>query len=434
MPFYLIDAFENPDRPDVLYLFGKAWYRGKWSSCCTLVPNMHRSLLVVPAPHVFADPSGELAALEAAAKDAAAAAAAAPASAGAGAAEEGGGEGGELQAAAQAARLELLKALHARAADLKAELRALLLRQGVRSMRVVPVRRNYAFEDPSVPHGEQWVLKVRYPAAEPTLMTTLKGEHFRAVFNTRQSLLEALVLKRRVMGPGWVLLQAPRIKEGSAMVSWCKLEVELSGPKALLAGKHAGAAELRARRPPPPLTAAALNLRLHTNPQTQQPEILAASVVHLAGVSPDSPMPREEWSSPQLLRNFTVVRKLDGHPWPPGYEASVAADNASPRGRLNGGSMVVPQPNERALLGCLLAKLQALDADVLVGHNISAFDLSVLLHRLQALKVPLWSRVGRLRRNTFPKLTGGGHIFGGGASAGLLTCLAGRLLCDTYLS
>jgi hypothetical protein len=62
-------------------------------------------------------------------------------------------------------------------------------------------------------------------------------------------------------------------------VSWCKLEVELSGPKALLAGKHAGAAELRARRPPPPLTAAALNLRLHTNPQTQQPEILAASVV-----------------------------------------------------------------------------------------------------------------------------------------------------------
>lgn len=48
-----------------------------------------------------------------------------------------------------------------RAADLKAELRSLLLRQGIKSMRVVPVKRNYAFEDPSVPHGEQWVLKVR---------------------------------------------------------------------------------------------------------------------------------------------------------------------------------------------------------------------------------------------------------------------------------
>ena len=223
-------------------------------------------------------------------------------------------------------------------------------------------------------------------------------------------------------------------------------------------------------------------------------------------------MPREEWNTPRLLRNFSLVRKLEGRPWPPGYEAAAAADNASPRGRLNGGGMVLPQPNERALLGCLLAKLQvrassgrgilvgrapggaraqvgtqaggrgrrfgsppapgapsprrpqrepparrpsppspkprrrpsppttpthppqALDADVLVGHNISAFDLSVLLHRLQALKVPLWSRVGRLRRSSVPRLTGGGHIFGGGASAGLLTCLAGRLLCDTYLS
>ena len=46
----------------------------------------------------------------------------------------------------------------------------------------------------------------------------------------------------------------------------------------------------------------------------------------------------------------------------------------------------------------------------------------------------MWSRVGRLSRSTFPKLTGGGHVFGGGASAGVMTCLAGRLLCDTYLA
>lgn len=62
-------------------------------------------------------------------------------------------------------------------------------------------------------------------------------------------------------------------------MSWCKLEVELPGPKALLAGKSAAASEMRARRPPPPLTVAALTLRLHTDPRTQQPEILAASVV-----------------------------------------------------------------------------------------------------------------------------------------------------------
>jgi hypothetical protein len=46
----------------------------------------------------------------------------------------------------------------------------------------------------------------------------------------------------------------------------------------------------------------------------------------------------------------------------------------------------------------------------------------------------MWSRIGRLRRATFPKLTGGGHTFGGGAGPGLMAALAGRLLCDTYLS
>lgn len=49
--------------------------------------------------------------------------------------------------------------------------------------------------------------------------------------------------------------------------------------------------------------------------------------------------------------------------------------------------MITTQPNERSLLAYLLTRLQAVDADVLVGHNISAFDLSVLLHRLQLHKV-----------------------------------------------
>lgn len=39
--------------------------------------------------------------------------------------------------------------------------------------------------------------------------------------------------------------------------------------------------------------------------------------------------------------------------------------------------------SERALLNLLMVKLHQLDADVLVGHNISGFDLDILLHRLQ---------------------------------------------------
>ncbi len=66
----------------------------------------------------------------------------------------------------------------------------------------------------------------------------------------------------------------------------------------------------------------------------------------------------------------------------------VQANNASEMGRRNGGAMQSGQGSERLLLMNLLARLRALDADVYVGHNISAFDLDVLLHRLQHHKVP----------------------------------------------
>ena len=57
--------------------------------------------------------------------------------------------------------------------------------------------------------------------------------------------------------------------------------------------------------------------------------------------------------------------------------------NKSVLGLRNGGAMVSAQASERALLSNLLARLRTLDADVYVGHNVSAFDLDVLLHRLQ---------------------------------------------------
>lgn len=56
--------------------------------------------------------------------------------------------------------------------------------------------------------------------------------------------------------------------------------------------------------------------------------------------------------------------------------------------------MISTSPNERALLGCLLAKLASLDADVLVGHNIGAYELAVLMGRLQTHKVCVCVLVG----------------------------------------
>ena len=48
--------------------------------------------------------------------------------------------------------------------------------------------------------------------------------------------------------------------------------------------------------------------------------------------------------------------------------------------------------------------------------------------------MPMWSRIGRLKLTKFPNLSGGGHVYGGGASQGVMTALAGCMLCDTYLA
>ncbi len=50
------------------------------------------------------------------------------------------------------------------------------------------------------------------------------------------------------------------------------------------------------------------------------------------------------------------------------------------------------------------------------------------------MQVPHWSSLGRLKRLKFPSLGGGGGSFGGGAGPGAMSVVAGRLICDTYLS
>uniref|UniRef100_A0A0E0N5K2 DNA polymerase n=1 Tax=Oryza rufipogon TaxID=4529 RepID=A0A0E0N5K2_ORYRU len=144
----------------------------------------------------------------------------------------------------------------------------------------------------------------------------------------------------------------------------------------------------------------------------------------------DSPMRSEDWQKRGMLSHFTVMRKLEGSIFPIGL-----SKESSDRNQKAGSNVLALESSERALLNRLMIELSKLDCDVLVGHNISGFDLDVLLHRAQTCKVPsnMWSKIGRLRRSVMPRLTKGNTLYGSGASPGIMSCIAGRLLCDTYL-
>lgn len=58
---------------------------------------------------------------------------------------------------------------------MKAEVKRLLLHHGISQFRIRPVRRDYAFEQAGVPHGQQWVLKICYAGTLPQLPLGLSG-------------------------------------------------------------------------------------------------------------------------------------------------------------------------------------------------------------------------------------------------------------------
>ena len=76
-------------------------------------------------------------------------------------------------------------------------------------------------------------------------------------------------------------------------------------------------------------------------------------------------------------------------------------------------------------MSLIIAKLQNIDPDVIMGHNFESVDYGVLLHRMKDCNTAHWSKLGRMRRTEWPKGFGRG-----GMSWAERLVIGGRLLCD----
>ncbi|KAF8085461.1 hypothetical protein N665_0666s0009 [Sinapis alba] len=391
--FYILDAYEEAFGASMgtIYLFGKVKLGDTYKSCCAVVKNIQRCVYAIPNDSVF--PSHELITLEQELKD------------------------------SKLSPESFRGKLHEMASNLKNEISQQLLQLNVSSYSMALVKRNYAFERPDVPVGEQYVLKINYPFKDPPLPEDLKGESFSAVLGSHTSALELFILKRKIMGPSWLKISNFSTNSPSQRVSWCKFEVTVESPKVI----RVLVSEEKVVHPPAVVTA--INLKTIVNEKQNSSEIVSASVLCFHNAKIDVPMPGPERKRSGILSHFTVVRNPEGTGYPIGWKKEVADRNSK-----NGCSVLSFENSERALLNRLFLELNKLDSDVLVGHNISGFDLDVLLQRAQACKVlsSMWSKIGRLKRSSMPKLKGNTG-FGSGATPGLMSCIAGRLLCDTDL-
>ncbi|KNH04770.1 DNA polymerase I alpha catalytic subunit [Perkinsela sp. CCAP 1560/4] len=353
--FFWIDAREVKHTNDV-YLFGKAFQNEKWESCCVRFQCLERSVMVLPKERL---------------------------------------DDGSLTTLADVAR----------------ELSEICQKLGIKKRSFKKVYRWYAFEKKNIPKERNWWVKMKYHSTGPTIPTTGQFRTFTELFGTQQSMIEMILLKRKIMGPCWLTLT--NAQKVTRKISHCKLEFLLPGYKDVTVQKQG---EL----PLPRLKVCSLSLISHYSESTKSNEIYGASLLSLADV--------EQEMSVQLpvLRKtlWHGVRKPTNNYVFPFQLAELFAQANLPAPKLS--------YSEKVLLEDLLAQISAEDPDILIGHNFLSYHLDLLLHRLQHWNIQNWSAIGRLKLIELPKLQSGP----GGlreSSHAEKEVLAGRLVCDTYL-
>ncbi|KAJ1730945.1 DNA-directed DNA polymerase alpha catalytic subunit pol1, partial [Coemansia sp. Benny D160-2] len=305
------------------------------------------------------------------------------------------------------------------------ELETLAPRHGVREFACKPVERKYAFEVPGVPASAEY-LKVVYGFDKPALPADLSGKTFSHAFGTSYSALELFLLKRRLMGPCWVAVRgARRVVEAQDRLSWCRSEYTVDEPKdvrAMSDDEIDGAHLARV----PPLTTLTMSLKTVMNHKDNRNEVVAISMLVHRNASLDDPTPAAKRTN---ATQITAIRQLTGIPLPADFARVAQAQ--SQRGALT----IEVAKTETALLNFFTAFMHRTDPDVVAAHNFYGFDLDVLLHRMQELRIDGWSKLGRLRRTQFPRLQTTGSGGGMGESTfGERQIVTGRIICDTYMA
>ncbi|KAL6530158.1 hypothetical protein OROMI_028803 [Orobanche minor] len=441
LPFYILDAYEEIYGANAgnVYLFGKVKSGSTYHSCCVVVKDMQRCVYAIPTVSFMLD--DKIIELEKKVEESRMSLMAAK--------DQFSKQGRDIEKSrvsstdikdtidklekdVEVSQTALQSRLHEVASDLKTEIAKGLLERDVSRFSMAPVKRNYAFERSDIPRGENYVLKINYPFKDPPLPLDLTGNNFCALLGTHSSCLELFLIKRKIKGPSW--LSISKFLRCASAVSWCKFEVMVDFPKDIqVSTSSKSISEI------PPVVVTAINLKTIINEKHNVNEIVSASVICCHKAKIDTPMMASEWTRPGMLSHFTVVRKLEGGIFPMGFAKEAAEKNAKA-----GSNVICYESSETALLNRLMVELHKLDGDVLVGHNISGFDLDVLLHRVQLMpqilqfqasrvQSSMWSKIGRLKRSAMPKLNKGSSVFGSGANPGIMSCIAGRLLCDTYI-
>ncbi|XP_035219808.1 DNA polymerase alpha catalytic subunit-like isoform X2 [Stegodyphus dumicola] len=287
--------------------------------------------------------------------------------------------------------------------DVYSEVNLFMEKMNITEFRSKKSLKNYAFGEAEIPDVCEY-LEIQYSSRHPPLPASLCGSTFSHVLGADSTALEMLLLEQKLKGPGWIDVHCAQ--PSIPPVSWCKVEAFVTKVKHIR--------NVDDTLSVPPVTLMCLNLTTAHNFKTQQNEIVAVSCLTHREFPLDKTAP-----NPAYDNHFCVLTKPSDCIFPFDFKEAITKYNNTKVERVD---------SERSLLIYFLAKINKMDPDIIVGHDIFGFDLDLLLHRMVVHKIPNWSRIGRLKRTGAPRL----NVAQGGIAERNATC--GRLLCDIKIS
>lgn len=182
--------------------------------------------------------------------------------------------------------------------------------------------------------------------------------------------------------------------------TWCNLAINCPSPSSISVLTETKIT------PPPPLVVATLYVRTALHPKTTTNEIVMIACLVNNRFLVDKRPP-----NPPFTRHFIGFTRPSSQNWPLGLNEKLSQYKATKVTKLE---------SERALLSWFLSNFKGIDPDLIVTHDANDCQLDVICDRLAAIKLPMWSRIGRLNLSAMPKK--------------LKDYFIGRMICDVKLS
>ncbi|CAG4921539.1 unnamed protein product [Colias eurytheme] len=270
---------------------------------------------------------------------------------------------------------------------------------GLKEFKSRKITKNYCFNIPDIPAQCDY-LEVKYSASIPPPPTNKKFLTFSHIFGANTSSLEMLLLERKIKGPCWLEIVEP--DNVQAKVSLCKLEANCDDMENISVIR--GDEDME----PPPIVVATINMRTATDPKTNRTKILMISCLAHSNFPIHKPPP-----NPPFQQHFCVMTKCN-ELWPLDLKQKLPQYKATKLSKCD---------TERELLNCFMVQFWKLDPDLVVGHDLQGFQQDLLIGNILDLKIPNWSRLGRLNRSVAPQ-----------KKYAAKDAFLGRLVCDIKIS